>query len=118
MKYKGQLKGFPEHIVNMMLDNQEAQGNKRDVMVFKESKGIDKRNGGFNWSESQFGYSYWHKVIQCREFDTPTPKSPQEIKIELLIKKQESIIARFNSDVIAVTLCEDFIKDLKYLQND
>jgi hypothetical protein len=57
------------------------------------------------------------------KFCTPIPistptQSLQEFKIELLIKKQESMIARFNSDTVVVTLCEEFIKDLKELQND
>jgi hypothetical protein len=119
MKYKGQLEGFPEHIVNRMLDNQEAQGNKRDVTVFENVKGVNKLNGGFNWSESREDNGYWRKVIEDRNYDTPIPiQCLQEVKIELLIKKQESTIARFNSSLTVVTLCEEFIKDLKELKND
>jgi hypothetical protein len=120
MNYKGQLKGFPEHIVNMMLDNQEAQGNKRDVTVFERCKKANRSQDGFTWEESKEDEFYWVKVIEDSDYDTPIPiqstQSLQELKIELLIKKQESKIARFNSDVIVVTLCEEFIKDLKELQ--
>ena len=38
MEYKGDIKCFPSYIVNIMLDEQEKQGNKRDVSIFEKCK--------------------------------------------------------------------------------
>jgi hypothetical protein len=54
--YKGDLKGFPPEVVEWMLDQQEAQGNRRDVSVFEEGRMADKSEGGFNWDEATFPF--------------------------------------------------------------
>ena len=33
MEYKGEIKGFPQEIVEKMLDYQEKQGNKRNIEI-------------------------------------------------------------------------------------
>lgn len=68
MEYKGQLEGFPEHVVNAMLDEQERQGNKRDVSVFETDSSTNKYDGGFSWDESVLGHYKWFKVISKRQF--------------------------------------------------
>ena len=68
MEYKGQLKGFPEHIVNAMLDEQERQGNKRDVSVFEKLRCVGVALGGFNWVESVLDEDVWDDVISNRQF--------------------------------------------------
>ena len=59
--YKGQLEGFPEWVVNIMLDRQEEQGNKRDVSVFEEKNYSTKKWGGFDWAQTPEG-DIWDKV--------------------------------------------------------
>lgn len=48
-KYGGQLTGVPVEIVEYMLDQQEAQGNKRDVSVFERNFADGALTGGFDW---------------------------------------------------------------------
>ena len=51
-KYGGQLTGAPVEIVEFMLDQQEAQGNKRDASIFEGFFGRGKELGGFNWDDA------------------------------------------------------------------
>lgn len=60
-KYTGQLEGFPEWVVSIMLDRQEEQGNKRDVSVFEEKNYSPKKYGGFDWTQTPEG-GIWDKV--------------------------------------------------------
>ena len=48
-KYGGQLTGVPIEIVEYMLDQQEAQGNKRDASVFESNFADGVLTGGFDW---------------------------------------------------------------------
>lgn len=75
-EYKGELKGFPKEIVEAMLDEQERQGQKRDVTVFEASRGdaanwqsqVGGVGGGFLWSCSKEGHDFWEKTLHY-EFD-------------------------------------------------
>ena len=49
VKYGGQLTGVPVEIVEFMLDQQEAQGNKRDASVFERNFADGVLTGGFDW---------------------------------------------------------------------
>ena len=51
VKYGGQLTGVPVEIVEYMLDQQEAQGNKRDASVFERDFICDTSAGGFDWAD-------------------------------------------------------------------
>ena len=44
---KGSLVGFPKEVILWMLDNQEAQGNERNVEVFEKHIAADDIHGGF-----------------------------------------------------------------------
>ena len=59
---KGSLKGFPVGVVVRMMEEQEAQGNKPDVVVFQEDNAADMPVGGFNWDESEAGFDLWSEV--------------------------------------------------------
>ena len=64
MKYKGDLEDFPERVVNWMLDQQEKQGNKRDVSVFEIDRFAGLAVGGFYWeNESDV------RIIHDNDFD-------------------------------------------------
>lgn len=68
IEYKGQLKYFPENVVNKMLDYQEEQTGKRDITVFEENVKCSKVSGGFHWANTEEGYQFWYSVIIKREF--------------------------------------------------
>ena len=68
MKYQGDIKGFPQHVVEAMLDEQERQGNKRDVAVFYIQNICVASLGGFDWDKSILGDEVWRDVICDEQF--------------------------------------------------
>lgn len=79
MEYKGDIKGFPYYIVNIMLDEQEKQGNKRDVSIFEKCKYSVKSDGGFDWSISTINEYTLNEVIDKRRFNLI--KDPKKVDI-------------------------------------
>lgn len=78
MEYKGDLKEFPQEVVEKMLERQVEQGNKRDVTIFEQCKSISWRNGGFSWSTTKEGDDWWGKVIGNRNFDFFFERYPKQ----------------------------------------
>ena len=68
-EYKGDIKGFPEEVVEWMLDQQEEQGNKRDIKVFENEKCACFENKGFEWSRTEWGHTFCVNVIIDKKFD-------------------------------------------------
>jgi hypothetical protein len=68
-EFNGDLKGFPEEVVEKMLERQVEQGNKRDVSVFEDSRRRDSFCGGFRWVETVEGHVFWKSVISDKNFD-------------------------------------------------
>ena len=81
MSYKGELSGFPEHVVELMLKRQVEQGNEENVAVFEGCARADKMSGGFDWRDTQEGLVFWDDVIEDRLFDliekTPRQRAKQ-----------------------------------------
>jgi hypothetical protein len=107
MKYKGQLEGFPEHIVEAMLDEQVRQGNKRDVTVFENFKSESKTSGGFTWADHKLGHEVWKAVIEDKDFyliPIPQPISKPYPKKMIVADIKSDLID--NPDNIGTVLCE------------
>lgn len=89
-KFKGELEGVPSYIVNQMLDEQEKQGNKRDVSVFENDINAIKKEGGFTWVESSQGHYYWRLLISLKgyehlpTFPTTSTYEPLDEKVMLV----------------------------------
>ena len=77
MKYKGQIKDFPEHIVEAMLDEQVRQGNKRDVSVFETNKCTSRYYGGFTWRNAKLSEEIWYDIIINRNFSAFQSQYPK-----------------------------------------
>lgn len=77
-KPKGDLIGFPKEIITRMLDYQEEQGNPRDVFVFEKQCDATQYIKGFEWSDTQEGWDFWHKVITNKDFDVFFEKYPKQ----------------------------------------
>ena len=78
MKYKGEIAGFPQEIVEKMLERQVEQGNERDVSVFERSRSSNKRGGGFLWIDTEEGCLFWDSVILDMDFDVFFAKYPKK----------------------------------------
>jgi len=68
MKFKGQIEGFPQPIVELMLYYQGEQGNKVDVSVFEKDRECPKTNGGFDWEKTNEEAEFWGRVIHEKDF--------------------------------------------------
>lgn len=54
------LRNFPKHILNRLMECQIEQGNKADLTVFAHDRRAHKFAGGFNWNNTIEGYQIWH----------------------------------------------------------
>ena len=84
---KNDLEGFPEEIINAMLDEQERQGDDRDIEVFRDSIW-----NGFIFGCSKEGHEFWNKVISNKDFDVFFEKYPKDkaiVKCDTLPKTEQ-----------------------------
>jgi hypothetical protein len=77
MEYKGQLKGFPQEIVNKMLERQVEQGNPENISVFEKDKFTSEN--GFYWGRAVEGREFWCNVIIHKDFNIFFEKYPQKL---------------------------------------
>lgn len=75
--YKNKLEGFPEEIVNKMMERQVEQGNPADHTVFENRLSVDKDLKGFTWSKTTEGRSFWDQVISDKRFEVFFEKYPK-----------------------------------------
>lgn len=88
-EFNGDLKCFPEEVVEKMLERQVEQGNPRDVSVFEKYIGDDKQAGGFDWCSSPEGHLFWKVIIQEEDFETFFKLYPKQGT--RTVKKDEAI---------------------------
>ena len=68
---------LPVEIQERMLDEQERQGNPRNVEVFEADILADTADGGFLWKESVDGYDFWDKIVFSGDFTEFYKKYPK-----------------------------------------
>ena len=73
----GSIENFPIEIVEKMVEEQVRQGNKADVRVFQKYCNSDREMYGFTWYITEDGNSFWHKVINERNFEWFFKKYPK-----------------------------------------
>ena len=61
--FKGQIDWLPDFIGEELMNQQEYQGNKRDISVFEEDVSADKSEGAFEWKDTSQKYSFWDRVL-------------------------------------------------------
>ena len=59
--FKGQIDWLPDFIGEELMNQQELQGNKRDISVFEKNK-IDCVIG-FCWDKTEQGSDFWERVL-------------------------------------------------------
>ena len=133
MKYQGDIKGFPQHVVEAMLDEQERQGNKRDVAVFYIDKSNDVSLGGFDWYESILGAEVWLEVINNKQFHLI--QKPKKDRFPFKLKEEDAkrivniavrgvnivLSEKWGSDILLigyVDVSEEYYKRIREWFND
>ena len=86
--YKGEIKDFPQEVVEKMLYYQERQGFKRDVTVFEKS-----RTAGFMWKYTPEGESFWREVIRNKNFQLFFEKYPKSAYPKVMMVSDNPITA-------------------------
>ena len=66
---KANIKDVPCRIIEAMLFNQREQGNKIDIMVFKDMIDASICKGGFDWYDTKEGYDFWDDILFEGNFD-------------------------------------------------
>jgi len=61
--FKGQIDWLPDFIGEELMNQQEYQGNKRDISVFEEDVSAGKNEGGFELEETAQKYHFWDRVL-------------------------------------------------------
>jgi hypothetical protein len=84
------IEGYPPHVVELMLDEQERQGNPRNVAVFQRKADANYFEGGFTWSKSVQGPMFWSSIHNGHMFDIAIPKMRSNSK-EVALTIDEAI---------------------------
>jgi hypothetical protein len=80
----GQIKDFPIEIVQRMVDIQIEQGNNPDVSVFQRKKDTYRQGGGFQWSRTIEGTTFWSNIFNKSRYEDFFKRYPKETKEELI----------------------------------
>lgn len=73
-----QLEGFPDEVIDKMLERQLEQGNNRNIEVFKKKSDASKAKCGFDWDETNEKFHFWNQVIHSRDFYLFYEKYPKK----------------------------------------
>ena len=79
LSYAGEIGHFPEEVVEWMLQQQQIQGNKRNIGVFEYNKRSTKAQGGFDWNLTSFTW-LCDEVIAYNNFNLFFEKFPKQQK--------------------------------------
>ena len=60
---KNMLRRLPREIIHRMFDEQSRQGNRHEPRVFEENLQAGVREGGFDWSNTREGFTFWARVL-------------------------------------------------------
>lgn len=94
-------KNYPTEVIEKLLDNQELQGNKRDISVFENDIELHKAEGGVNWTETPEGEIFWHEVLLNRKFRVFASKYDISVKGWLESLPNESRIKAFRNSKLS-----------------
>ena len=67
--FKGQIDWLPDFIGEELLNQQESQGNKRDISFFEEDIATCKDEGGFEWKDTSQGNIFWDRVLLGKDIN-------------------------------------------------
>lgn len=83
---------YPPEVIELMLQRQEEQGNRRDIRPFLENNRRDKKRGGFNWENTIEDWDFWHEVLVEKNFKLFYKLYPKKDATLELCQKIEELI--------------------------
>lgn len=98
MEYLGELKGFPDEVVEKMIERQEEAGNEPSVSVFEDNSTAGRLGGGFDWSDTVENHSFWSSVINTKNFQmffSKYPKAPISVPKERFKEGDLVVVTEF-----------------------
>lgn len=105
----GEIKGYPPHIVELMLDEQERQGNPRNVAIFQQKADAGYFEGGFTWSKSTDGPKFWSSIHNGKKFDVyPEPRVVKDTVSNEVIEKTDEATEVSNDIKVGSEVIIDF----------
>lgn len=69
----GDIEGFPIEVVQMMVQRQFEQNGICDVLELQKCS-----LGGFTWSKTEEGVSFWSGILESKNFDLFFSRYPKE----------------------------------------
>ena len=67
--FEEQIDWLPDFIGEELMNQQELQGNKRDISVFEEDIAAYKDEGGFEWKDTSQKYNFWDRVLLKKDIN-------------------------------------------------
>ena len=75
--FDGDIAGFPNRVVAMMMTEQFNQGNPPNLEVFEKNVKTPRGGGGFTWDLTPEGNDFWIEVISYKNWEVFDKKYPQ-----------------------------------------
>ena len=67
--FKGKIAWLPDFIGEELMNQQELQGNKRDISVFEKFIIADDNRGGFEWEKTIQSRIFWDRVLLGKDIN-------------------------------------------------
>lgn len=112
--YKGQIEGFPQKIVEKMLEYQVEQGHPKDISVFEYHKGSGTSGKGFFWQNTPEGNEWWTKIIVNNDYDLFFEKYPSKEIISYKLKEDSNIQQAYYGITNRGIKTDPKVGDIKY----
>lgn len=70
------ISGYPKEVIEQLVREQVNQGNEVNVELLAGNIEAHKEVGGVNWTETEDGEQFWHKVLLDKDFELFAAKYP------------------------------------------
>lgn len=87
--YKGEIEGFPDEVVELMLQRQFEQTGERNISVFEADRIAGIEYKGFNWNDAIEDYYFWNDVIGHKKFHVFFEKYPKKFNSQIKTKQND-----------------------------
>ena len=67
--FKGQINWLPDFIGEELMNQQELQGNKRDISVFEKDIKSEMSEGGFDWYKTEQQVLFWQRILVDKDIN-------------------------------------------------